>query len=139
LDLNKIIGGKPSLKRIKKEQQKTIAATEQSVEKTDENLNFTKVWGRMLIELRAGKYRALYGEASLAESGEIVGDELVVIVPKYSVEVLSNEDNITILEKTIFMLFNKHLKIKVMAKPEIKDENIDKLKKIFGKKLKINE
>lgn len=136
--LNKTTGGKPSLKRIKKQGQIEKKTVEVSNNVKSEKLSFTKIWGSMLIELRAGKFRALYGEASLAESGELVDNCLNVVVPKYSVDVLNDEQNKAILEKTIFTLFGQHLKLNVMAKPDEKDENIDKLKKFFGKKLVID-
>ena len=137
MDLNKIIGGKPSLKRLLNKQ----AAQSVENKKTNfvENLTFTKVWGKLLIELRADRYRALYGEASLVESGKIEGTTLKIIAPKFSVNVLNNQENKEILENTIFKIFGIHFNLVIAEKPEIKDPNIDKLKKLFGKKLKIVE
>lgn len=144
--LNKIIGGKPSLKRLQKEAAAKEAAlrqanlTAQNTKQVQtEKLTFTKVWGRLLIELRAGKYRALYGEASLVETGELEGDNLTIITPKYSVQVLNDENNKQTLENTILNLFGVHLNVKAIEKPEKIDQNIGKLKKLFGKNLKIEE
>ncbi len=144
--LNKTTGGKPSLKRLQKEAEakmvgnSLIGTTETKAKKIEnENLTFTKVWGRLLIELRAGRYRALYGEASLVETGELIGDALTIIAPKYSVQVLNAEDNKQILENTILKLFGIHINVKAIEKPEKIDENIGKLKKVFGKTLKIEE
>ena len=141
--LNKTTGGKPSLKRLQKEaadKQPSVATNQvKAAPKAAENLTFTKVWGRLLIELRAGKYRALYGEASLVETGELVGDTLTIIAPKYSVQVLNDDENKQILENTILNLFGIHLNVKAIEKPEKVDENLGKLKKLFGKTLKIEE
>ncbi len=139
--LKKTTGGKPSLKRLLKERAAKKAVSEQKVDnnRPEEKLTFTKVWGKMLIELRAGRYRALYGEASIVETGEVDGDTISVVAPKYSVEVLNDPENKATLERTMFMLFNKHFKLIVNEKPELKDPNIDKLKKLFGSKLKIEE
>ena len=143
--LNKIIGGKPSLKRLQKEAAdkagaNTLSASvKQKASESTEQLTFTKVWGRLLIELRAGKYRALYGEASLVETGELVGNTLTIVAPKYSVQVLNADENKQTLETTIINLFGVHLTVNAIEKPEKVDENIGKLKKMFGKTLKIEE
>ncbi len=135
--LNKTIGGRPSLKRLQKQNKLTKKLETKNVVNT--NLTFTKIWGSMLIELRAGRYRALYGEASLVETGEVNGNQITVVAPKYSVGILNNLENKAILEQTIFNLFQIHYVLNIVEKPEVKDPNIDKLKKVFGKKLKIED
>ena len=136
--LNKTIGGKPSLKRLQK-QSKPEIKVETNKNHVTQNLSFTKIWGSMLIELRAGRYRALYGEASLVETGEVNGTQITVIAPKYSVGILNDIENKAILERTIFNLFQTHYSLNIIEKPEVKDPNLDNLKKMFGKNLKIEE
>ena len=99
------------------------------------------MWGRLISALRTKDITSLYTACGDVRNVRLEGDDLVVsIEDEYLYNIIASEKNIELLSEILHGIDNvANIKIEYLKREDYVAEDIEKLKKKFGKMLNIKE
>jgi len=98
-------------------------------------VDFTSLWGRVLIKLKEDGKKALYAEAIEVKSGSITQEEVTAYI-RIKESLLEQKENAALIKGILEHELLRNIKFTLIYRDEEKIKR-DNLKKLFGDKLEI--